>query len=305
MSYRDFSELLNSAREMSKTRLSVAAAQDKHVLEAVKQAMEEGLQLEFILVGDQGEIEKLLQELSIQDHSAISIIHASDDKQAAELAVKEVSQRNADYLMKGLVSTKDFLKQVLHQDYGLRTGRILSHVGAFEISTYPRVFFMTDGGINPEPSLENKQEILQNAVDFVKALGIHEPKAAVLGAVENVNTQMEATLDGAVLAKMQDRGQITGAQVDGPLALDNAIDEQAARHKGIDSPVAGKADILLVPDIESGNLLGKSITFLGQGTMAGIVVGAKVPVVLTSRADSVRSKITSMALGALATGGQS
>ncbi|ACB85912.1 bifunctional enoyl-CoA hydratase/phosphate acetyltransferase [Natranaerobius thermophilus] len=301
--YKDFSELLASARKMNPVKLSVAAAEDEHVLEAVKQAIKDNLNLEFSLVGDGEKIEKLRQKMGMDQLQAISVIDAKNPRHAAELAVKEVSQGDANYLMKGLVSTKDFLKEVLHQEYGLRTGRTLSHIGAFEIETYPRVFFMTDGGINPNPALEDKEVIIKNSVEFVRALGIKEPKVAVLAAVETVNPKMEATIDGANLAKMQERSQIKGAWIDGPLALDNAIDENAAKHKGITSPVAGKADILLVPDIESGNLLGKSITFLGGGTMAGMVVGAQVPIVLTSRADSVRSKMTSMALGALASQG--
>ncbi|OWZ84933.1 bifunctional enoyl-CoA hydratase/phosphate acetyltransferase [Natranaerobius trueperi] len=300
MSFSDFSEIISKARNMGKKRLSIASAEDKHVLEAVKSAKEEGLNLEFTLIGDKEKIQSLLKELAIDSSKGINIISASSSRKAAECAVKEVSQGRADFLMKGLVSTKDFLKEVLHEEYGLRTGRVLSHLGAFDIPSYPRILFMTDGGINPKPSFSEKQQILENSIDFLKALGIKEPKAAVLAAVETVNPKMEETLDGAKLSKMQDRGQIKGALVDGPLALDNAIDEQAAEHKGITGPVAGKADILLVPDIVSGNIFGKSITFLSGGTMAGIVLGAKVPVVLTSRADSVRTKMISMALSALA-----
>ena len=300
MSYTDFAQLLSEAKQIEPARLSVAAAEDRPVLEAVKKAKQEGLQLTFTLVGHEDKIKQLLKELGFDELKDNEILHADAPRNAAAKAVQQVSRGDCDYLMKGLVSTRDFLKEVLDQEYGLRTGRLLSHLAAFEVPNFPRVLFVSDGGINPAPTLEEKEEILKNAVEFMKDLGMEEPKVAVLGAVETVNPQMEATTHGAILAKMQDRGQIKGAFVDGPMALDNAVNEEAAEHKGVTGPVAGKADLLLVPDIESGNVLGKAITFLGQGAMAGLVLGAQVPVVLTSRADSVRSKLTSIALGAIA-----
>lgn len=300
MPYADFSELMAEARQISPARLCIAAAEDEPVLEAVEAAREEGLQLTFTLVGQKDKIQQLLQAQNLNASDDIEIVQADHPREAAAVAVQQVSQGKCDYLMKGMVSTRDFLKEVLNQEYGLRTGRLLSHLAAFEIPGYPRVLFISDGGINPAPTLEEKEQILKNAVEFMQDLGMAEPKVAVLAAVETVNPQMEATKDGAILAKMQDRGQIQNAVVDGPMALDNAVSEEAAAHKGLTGPVAGKADLLLVPDIESGNVLGKAMTFLGSGTMAGMVVGAQVPIVLTSRADSVRSKLTSMALGAIA-----
>ncbi len=301
MSFTSFSEIITLAKEMETKRIVIAKAEDNHVLDAVKLILDEGLNLAFTLVGDKAAMNTIAKDLALPLED-MKLIHAASDLEASRIAVKEVASGEGDFLMKGLVSTRILLKEVLKEEHGLRTGRIMSHLASFEMPHYDRILFMTDGGINPTPNLEEKQQIIDNAVRFISALGISDPKVAVLAAVETVNPKMEATLDGAVLSKMQDRGQIKGGIVEGPLALDNAVSKEAAAQKGISGPVAGKADILLVPDIESGNLLGKSITFLGGGTMAGVVVGAAVPVVLTSRADSKRSKMVSMALAALSAG---
>ncbi len=250
--------------------------------------------------GDIDEIEKVADGIGLKlDPKFIELVDEKDIVGACRTAVRLVSTGKADYLMKGLVGTSTFLKQVLNAEYGLRTGRILSHLACIDVKGYDRLLFITDGGINISPTLEEKKVILQNAVDLVSSIGVSRPKVAILAAVEQVNPKMEATLHGAMLTKMADRGQIKNADVDGPFALDNAVSKKAAEHKGISSPVAGEADILLVPNIESGNLMAKSITFLGGGTMAGLVLGAKAPIVLTSRADDKETKLTSMALGAL------
>jgi phosphotransacetylase len=185
---------------------------------------------------------------------------------------------------------------VIARDTGLRTGRRLSHVFIMDVPTYPKVLVVTDAAINIAPTLEDKVDICQNAIDLLISLGIEQPKVAVLAAVETVNSKMPATLDAAALCKMADRGQIRGALIDGPLAFDNAISRDAARIKGIDSPVAGDPDILLVPDLEAGNILAKQLSFLANADSAGLVLGARVPIILTSRADSVRSRIASCAV---------
>lgn len=218
--------------------------------------------------------------------------------------VRLVHENRADVLMKGLVDTATFMKAVLNPDFGLRTGELLSHLAAFEVPNFNRIIFVTDGGINIAPTLEEKISILKNAIRALRAIGYTEPKVAVLSAVETVSFKMQSSVDAAILAKMAERNQIKGALVDGPLALDNAVSEEAAAHKGIKSPVAGRADLILVPNIETGNALGKSLTFLAGGLMAGIVVGAKAPVVLSSRADSPLSKLMSIVLACLVKRGE-
>lgn len=297
MRIRDFSQLLDRAREFPRARVAVAAAEDREALEAVKLAWEKEL-ISPILVGREEEIKRQAQAVGFSLANC-ELVPAADPVASAITAVKLVSRSQADVVMKGLVSTSHFLKAVLNAEYGLRTGKLLSHVAAFDLPNFPRLLFMTDGGVNIAPDLAQKQEILQNAIDAVRALGYTQPKVAVLAAIEVVNPQMPATLDAANLAKMAERGQIKGAVVDGPLALDNAVNREAALHKGITSPVAGEADILLVPDIEAGNVLGKSLSFLAGGTMAGIVMGAKAPIVLPSRADTAYSKLCSLVFASL------
>lgn len=288
---------MERAGRYPRARVAVAAAEDREVLEAVKLGWEKEL-ISPILVGSEKEIRSLAAEIGFRlaDSQVFGVANAAA---SAGKAVELVSSGQADVVMKGFVGTSIFLKAVLNPEYGLRTGRLLSHLAAFEIPRFPRLLFITDGGVNIAPDLAQKQEILRNAIDAVRALGYSEPKVALLAAVEVVNPHMDATLDAASLSKMADRGQIKGALVDGPLALDNAIDREAALHKGIISPVAGVADILLVPDIEAGNVLAKSFSFLAGGTMAGIVVGSKAPIVLPSRADSAYSKLCSLVLASL------
>ena len=201
--------------------------------------------------------------------------------------------------MKGLINTADLLRAVLDKEVGLRTGRVLSHAAIYELPGFDRLITVTDGGMNIAPDLKQKADIIQNAVAVSKVLGISPAKVAVLAAVEVVNPDMPVTLEAAALAKMAERGQIKGAIVDGPLALDNAVEPEAAKHKGIQSAVAGQADILLVPNIEAGNILGKALVYMGPGKIAGLILGAAKPVIVTSRADSHEAKIISIALGAL------
>jgi len=296
---KSLAELLARAREYGPLRLAVAAAEDDEVLLAVKAAREQGIATP-LLVGQEDKIRVRAQEVGF-DLSGVAVYNEPGVAGCARRAVELVSSGQADLVMKGLMSTADILRAVLDKEVGLRTGRILSHVMIYELPGYDHLFFLTDGGMNPAPDLKQKADIVANAVETAHALGIVRPKVAALAAVEVVNPDMPATLDAAALAQMGARGQIKDCLIDGPLALDNAISTEAAAHKGIKSPVAGQADILLVPDIEAGNLLGKAMTYFGHGKSAGIIVGARTPVVLVSRADPHETKLLSIALGVVAT----
>jgi len=293
-----FKDVFEALRGMPPRRVAVAVAQDESVLEAVQGARQQGL-AEFVLVGDVKKIRSVADQIGVS-LEGLEIVHEPDDRLAAAEAVAMVSRGQAEVVMKGLINTADLLRAVLDKERGLRTGRVLSHAAVFEIPGYDRLIIMTDGGMNIAPTVQQKAEIIQNSVALAKALAIKPVKVAALAAVEVVNPDMPATLDASALAKMADRGQIRDAIVDGPLALDNAISEEAARHKGIVSPVAGKADVLLVPDIEAGNILGKSLVYFAKARIAGIILGAAKPVIVTSRADSHEAKIASIALGVLA-----
>jgi phosphate butyryltransferase len=218
------------------------------------------------------------------------------DNEASLLAVQAVKEQKAHIVMKGMVSTSSLLKAVLHKEQGLRTGKILSHIAAFEVQGYDRLIYATDAAMNIAPDLAQKAEIIQNAITFAASVGTVMPKVAVIAAVETVNPAMQPTLDAAALAVMNKRGQITGGIVEGPFALDNAISLDAAEHKGIHGEVAGKADILAVPSIETGNVLYKSLMYFAKAKAGAVILGAKAPVVLTSRADSAESKFYSIAL---------
>lgn len=294
---KSYQELLDAVRGLPPKRVAVAAAQDDAVLEAVQGAKAQGI-ADFVLVGDKAKIHSLADNMGIT-LDGLTIVHEPDDRKAAFHAVSLVSRGEADVLMKGLIGTADLLRAVLDKEVGLRTGRVLSHAAAFELAGLNRLLIVTDGGMNINPTLQQKADIIQNSVGLAKTLGVTPAKVAVLAAVELVNPDMPATMEAAALAKMAERGQIKGAIVDGPLALDNAISEEAARHKGIKSPVAGMADILLVPDIEAGNMLVKSLVYFAGSKLAGLVLGAAKPVVVTSRADTHESKILSIALGVL------
>lgn len=291
-------ELIQRAKEGSKRTLSVAVAQDKPVLEAVTEAVKLDI-VDAILVGDEEKIKQICEEENYSLDN-IKIVNEKDIIKAAAKAVEFVSKGQADFIMKGMLGTAPLLKAVLNKEANLRGNTLLSHVMIYGVKTYSKLIFLTDGGMVPYPELKDKIEIINNAVKVANALGIDNPKVAPLCAVEVVNPSMQATLDAAALSQMSKRGQIKGCTIDGPLALDNAISKEAAKHKGIHSSVAGEADILLVPNIEAGNLLGKSLTYFAGAENAGIIVGAKCPVVLVSRADSAKSKLYSIALGALA-----
>lgn len=293
---RKLDELISLAKEREKKTIAIAAAQDKVVLEAVVQAVRDNI-VDAILVGDKKKILSLGEELNISLDN-MRIVDECDVNKAAAKAVELVTKGEAQFLMKGILGTADLLKAVLNKEAGLKTNSLLSHVMIYEVPTYHKLLFLTDGGMVPYPELNDKIGIVNNAVKVAHGLQIEKPKVAPICAVEVVNPSMQATLDAAALSSMNKRGQIKGCIIDGPLALDNAISEEAAHHKGIISEVAGDADILLVPNIEAGNFLGKSLTYFAKAESAGVIVGAKCPVVLVSRADSAKSKLYSIALGA-------
>jgi phosphate acetyltransferase len=252
-----------------------------------------------ILVGPATRIQEIATKSGI-DLGRARIVDTPHSHASAAKAVELVRQGQAEILMKGSLHSDELLGAVVAKETGLRTGRRISHAFIMDVPTYHKVLVVTDAAINIAPTLEDKVDICQNAIDLVVSVGGHTPKVAILAAVETVTSKMPATIDAAALSKMADRGQITGAIVDGPLAFDNAISKAAARIKGITSEVAGDPDILLVPDLEAGNILAKQLSFLANADSAGIVLGARVPIILTSRADSVRSRIASCAVAVLA-----
>ena len=253
---------------------------------------------EAILVGPKAKIEVVAEEFGL-DISACRLVDAPHSHAAAAQAVQIVREGQAETLMKGSLHTDELMAEVVRKDIGLRTERRISHVFIMDVPTYPKPLAVTDAAINIFPDLETKVDIVQNAIDMARAFGRERPKVAILSAVETVTPKIPSTIDAAALCKMADRGQITGALLDGPLAFDNAISKEAAAIKGIRSEVAGDADILLVPDLEAGNILAKQLTFLANADAAGIVLGARVPIILTSRADTVRARMASCAIAAL------
>ncbi|HDR4722864.1 phosphate butyryltransferase [Bacillus cereus group sp. Sample62] len=287
--------LIDQAAGQPKKTVAVAVAEDHEVIEAVAKAIT--LQLaQFRLYGNQEKIMGMLQEHGLQTSEHIEVIAAASSAEAAELSVKAVRNGEADVLMKGNIPTANILKAVLNKEWGLRKGSVLSHVAAFEVPNYDRLIFVTDAAMNIAPDVTQKAAIIQNTVEVAQAIGIDLPKVAPIAAVEVVNPAMQATIDAAMLTQMNRRGQIKNCVVDGPLALDNAVSQIAAEHKGIVSDVAGKADILLVPTIEAGNVLYKSLVYFADAKVGAMIAGAKAPIVLTSRADSAETKVYSLAL---------
>jgi phosphotransacetylase len=263
-------------------------------LSAAVEAANKGLIIP-ILVGPRNKIEATAKAAGI-DVSNLQIVDVPHSHAAAVKAVELLREARAEVLMKGSLHTDELMAAVVARDKGLRTARRISHVFVMDVPTYHKVLLVTDGAINIAPTLEDKVDICQNAIDLAISLGRERPKVAILAAVETVTSKMPATIDAAALCKMAERGQITGGILDGPLAFDNAISKQAAETKGIHSEVAGDPDILLAPDLEAGNILAKQLTFLANADSAGLVLGARVPIILTSRADSVRSRIASCAV---------
>jgi phosphate butyryltransferase len=279
-------------------KLVLAAAQDQHSLSAVMRASSDGI-VEPILIGEKESIQNI-SSANGWDISGLRIIHEPDLDMSVEMAVRMVSSKQADVLMKGKVGTSSLLKAVLNKEWGLRTGNLLSHFALFEVETYHKLIAVTDVAMNIAPNLQDKIAIVNNSVGCLRKLGVEVPKVAVLGAVEMVNENMQATLDAALLSKMNQRDQIKNCLIDGPLAFDNAVSIESSRHKGIKSEVAGDTDLLLMPDIEVGNVLYKSLVFFARAKVASVILGAQAPIVLTSRSDSEQAKYDSILLAAAA-----
>jgi phosphate butyryltransferase len=291
-------QILEEAVKRPSHKIAVAVAQDTEVLEAVHEAKERGM-IDPILTGNKWLMEPIAEKAGI-DLSDFEIIDEKDDRAAAARAVELVKKGDADILMKGLVNTDVYLKAILNKEHGLSIGKLLTHVAVFEVPGFSKLQIVSDAAINISPDLSQKIEITNNAVKVAQALGINEPKVAILSATEKVNAEkMPSSGDAALMTQMNRRRQIKGAIIDGPLALDNAVSEESAKIKKIKSPVAGDADILITPNIDAGNVLYKSLIFYAKAKVAATVMGVACPVVLTSRADSKESKLYSIALSAL------
>jgi phosphotransacetylase len=292
-----YERLLARCEGLAPVPTAVAHPCEASALAGAAEAAKNGL-IVPLLVGPASKIAEVAESAAI-DLSNFEIVDAPHSHGAAAKAVELVKHGRAEILMKGSLHTDELMSAIVSREGGLRTARRISHVFIMDVPTYHKVLIVTDAAINIAPTLEDKVDICQNAIDLAVSLGLEKPKVAILAAVETVTSKMPATIDAAALCKMAERGQIKGALLDGPLAFDNAISTQAAETKGIKSPVAGDPDILLVPDLEAGNILAKQLSFLANADSAGMVLGAKVPVILTSRADSVRARIASCAVAKL------
>jgi phosphate butyryltransferase len=297
MRFSGFESLLDRAKSLGRAKVAVAGAADKEVLEAIKIAEKEGL-ISPVLVGDADQIKRLAQEIGLSLNGA-ELIHEPLPEAAAHQAVDAVVNGQAHFLMKGQINSSDFLRTVLQPDQGLRTGRLLSHFSAFQVPGFSRLLFVTDGGLNIAPNLAQKKEILANSLAYLKDIGMDLVNVIILAANEVANEKMPATMDALALAEMSQAGEFPGAIVEGPLALDGAVSAAALKHKGIVSRINGDVDLFLVPTIEVGNVLGKSLVYFAGATMAGIVLGAQVPIVMTSRNDTPRSKFMALTMAAL------
>lgn len=293
----NFERILDRARELGPTTIAVAVAQDADVLKAINHAHKQGL-INGILVGDYEEIAALANEVGI-NLMDFQVIDEKDKEEACRQAAQVVKDGKATTLMKGYVDTSIILRAVLNKEAGLTRGRLLSHVGVIQVPGYDRLLVISDSAMNISPNLQEKVQIVENAVQVAHALGISLPKVAMICAVEKVNPKMPATLDAAEMAAMNQRGEIKGCLVGGPFALDIAVSEEAAAHKKITHPVAGKADILITPNLETGNVLNKSMEYFARVEKAGIIMGVRAPIVLTSRSSSDISKLNSIALAVL------
>ena len=296
MTLKSLNDIVELAKGKETRRLVVAAAADRPVLEAVKNAAQEGIIIP-VLVGNKPEIERISKEINF-DLSNIDIYEENNPAQASVKAVSLIREGKADILMKGLVSTAPLLKAVLDKENGLRKASTLSHFALIESPYYHKLIGVTDAAMNIAPEFNEKVNIINNSIEVYHRLGNKNPKVAIIGPLEVVNPKIESTTHAAMLTVMNQRGQIKGCTIDGPFAIDNAVSKEAAEHKGIVSEVAGDTDILVAPELNSGNILYKSLMFMGGCTSAAVIMGAKVPVVLTSRADTDKSKMMSIALAA-------
>ena len=296
---RSFKELIKKVQNGPPQILSVAAAQDEDVILSVWNAYNSNMIEGAFLVGNEGEIREIAKNRNI-DLAPFTIVQEENKENACERAIKLVRSGKASLPMKGFVDTSIILKALLHKEYGLKTGSFIYHVGLMEVPGFNRMFLISDSAMTIAPTLEQKAELIKGCVKLAHAMGNKKPKVAILCAVEKVNPKMPATLDAEALTKMNETGKISSCLVKGPLALDNAVSVDAARHKGIRHPVAGNADILITPDIEAGNILNKSMEYFAACEKAGCIMGAARPMVLTSRASSDTSKMNSIALAVLA-----
>jgi phosphate acetyltransferase len=295
--HQKYERLVAATKGLPALPTAVAHPCDETSLRGALDAAQAGM-IAPVLVGPAERIRSVAQSLDL-DIEGIEIIDVPHSEGAAEKAVELVRTGKAELLMKGSLHSDELLAAVTKRESGLRTGRRISHVFVMDVPNHPETLFITDAAVNIAPDLQAKRDIVQNAIDLFVDLGLGTPKVAILSAVETVTPAIPSTIDAAALCKMADRGQIKGGEVDGPLAFDNAINPEAARIKGIKSPVAGKAQILVVPDLEAGNMLAKNLTFLSGADAAGIVLGARVPIILTSRADNVRTRMASCAVAML------
>lgn len=290
---KNLNELLEAVIQCPKKTIAVAVAEDIDVLEVAEKSIEMGI-AEFIFVGDRDKIEKIAKE----NNKTITyeIINEPNHRKAAQKAVELVLEEKAHAVMKGLLHTGTFLKAVLHKENGLNKGCLVSQISVFDKEYGEGLQILTDCAMVIEPTLDEKRQIIENAIELANKIGYSLPKIALLSAVETINPAIKDTLDAAILSKMAERGQIKGALVDGPLALDNAISKKAAKHKGINSEVAGQADILIAPNLQVGNVLHKALTYYSHKEVAAAVMGAKAPIIMTSRTDSVKNKVLTIAL---------
>lgn len=299
MEYKSFDDLIKKVQNLdSKKKVAVVSAQDEHTLEAVFKAKKDNI-VEPILIGNKKKIIEILSRL----HESVleeSIINVESDSEAAEKAVELINENKADFIMKGKIQTADLLRAVVNKENGLRTGKVMSHIVIHEIPTYHKLLAVTDGGMMMYPSLDEKKQIIENAVSTFLALGYENPKVAVLAAVETVNPKMQESVDADMLKKMNIKGEIKNCIVEGPISYDLTMSKESASIKGFVSPVTGEADIIVVPNITVGNILGKSLVYSAGAKMAGFIVGAKVPIVLTSRGSTSEEKYLSLALSASA-----
>jgi len=296
MKYENFDDLKRMIGKIEKRTIAVAVAQDKEILLTAVQARNEGI-ADFILIGDKEEILKIAG--TMDNDFPFEIINEKDDYQASLMAAELVRNGDADVLMKGLVNSSVFLKTVLDEEHGLRSESVLSHLAAFEIPGQPKLAFYTDGGMNLFPDYEMKKNILVNALNALKKLGLEEPKVAVLAANEIINPRMQATVDAAKLVEETKAGELPSCILEGPVALDVALSKDAAAHKKIESRISGDVDLFLVPNIEAGNMIGKSLIYYANAKMAGVILGGRSPIVLTSRAENSEGKLNSILLACL------
>ncbi|MFW0883997.1 bifunctional enoyl-CoA hydratase/phosphate acetyltransferase [Candidatus Acidulodesulfobacterium sp. H_13] len=301
---KNLSDIVKKAEILSQKRAAIVVSEDDLVIDGVFRAYENRLIIPQ-LIGNKSKILSFLaakpfyKKLFNNKNNDIEILNAKNDADAAYIAVKLAVEKKIDIIIKGHIHTDVFMHQLILKENGLRTNRYISHIFVMEIKTYKKLILITDAAVNINPDISEKAQILQNAIDLAVMLGIKRPKAAMLSAVETINPKISSTLDAAIISKMAERGQIVGGIVDGPLAFDNVISKQAAVEKGIKSKVAGDADIIVVPNIESGNILFKDLEYLAGAKVAGIVMGLAVPVVLTSRSDNIEARLYSTALASI------